>query len=481
MNRVRVLRPDVAQKIAAGEVIERPVSVVKELVENSLDAGAGEISVELAGGGKSLIRVRDDGWGMSRDDAEAAFIRHSTSKIESEDDLLSIATLGFRGEALPSIAAVSRLSLRTSEGADDPGTLIECEAGRIRSVSDAAAPRGTTVEVRDLFFNLPARLKFLRSDTAELTPIAAYLTNVALAYPGLRLTGAHGSRKFLDCPPVGSLRERIFQVFGKDALERLMEVHHAEAAGCVRGFASAPPLGRPDRRHQLFFVNKRPVRDKTIGAALQQAYRGILEKDLSPEAYLFFEVPPGEVDVNVHPSKSEVRFRRSSDIFQLVLRAVERARLKSGGLVEVAPVKAPADRIETPAVQMGLGVPFAVAEAAASFAPAPGEASPLTGPGPDEPGRRVLGQFANSYIVAVDGEGLLVVDQHNAHERVLFDKYEEIDRRRTWPVKMSSHPDRLRPLALAGRPPRILARGDRGRRVPRRGDGREELRPARIS
>ena len=440
MNRIHVLRPDIAQRIAAGEVIERPVSVVKELVENAIDAGAGEISVDLLGGGKSLIRVRDDGCGMGRADAEAAFIRHSTSKIESEDDLLAISTLGFRGEALPSISAVSRLTLRTSEGTDGPGTLVECEAGTVVSVSDAASPRGTMVEVRDLFFNLPARLKFLRSDTAELTPIVAYLTNVALAYPDLRLSAGHGARKVLDCPPVGSLRERIFQVFGKDTLERLMEIEHAEAAGCLRGFSSSPPLGRPDRRHQLFFVNRRPVRDKTIAAALHQAYRGILEKDLSPEAYLFFEIPPDEVDVNVHPSKNEVRFRRSSDIFQIVLRAIERARLKCGGIVEVSPVDSRPAGVEAPAVQMGLGVPFAVGEPAAPFGTPPDACARPGDTGQEGSGRRVLGQFADAYIVAVDSEGLLVVDQHNAHERVLYDKYEVIDRKRTWPVKMSLIP-----------------------------------------
>jgi DNA mismatch repair protein MutL len=443
MNRIRVLRPDIAQRIAAGEVIERPVSVVKELVENALDAGASAISVELLAGGKSLIRVRDDGSGMSRTDAETAFVRHSTSKISTEDDLLAISTLGFRGEALPSISAVSRMTLRTSDGESGPGAVVECEAGAILSVGDAAASRGTSVEVRDLFFNLPARLKFLRGDTAELAPIAAYLTNVALAYPSLRLSGAHGARKFLDGPPVGSLRERIFQIFGKETLGRLMEIDHAEGAGSVRGFASRPPLGRPDRRRQLFFVNKRPVKDKTIAAALQQAYRGLLEKDQAPEAFLFFDVPPEEVDVNVHPAKSEVRFRRSSDIFQMVLRSVERARLKSGGLVEVVPaVVPPAERKDPPAVQMGLNAPFAVAEPPAAFIPGPSGAEPGR-PAADAAiigGRRVLGQVNDAYIVVADGEGLLVVDQHNAHERVLYDKYEEIDRKRTWPVKMTLVP-----------------------------------------
>jgi DNA mismatch repair protein MutL len=443
MNRIRVLAPEVAQKIAAGEVIERPVSVVKELVENALDAGATEIAVDLLAGGKALVRVRDDGQGMSRADAETAFIRHSTSKIAAEADLLSISTLGFRGEALPSISAVSRMTLRTSEGDGAPGTEIEREGDAVLAVRDAAAPRGTTVEVRDLFFNLPARLKFLRGDAAELTPIVAYLTHVALAYPGLRISAAHGSRRVLDGPPVGSLRERIFQLFGKDTLERLMEIDLATGAGQVRGFSSAPPTGRPDRRHQLFFVNRRPVKDKTIAAALNQAYRGLLEKDLAPEAYLFIEVPAEDVDVNVHPAKSEVRFGRSSDIFQLVLHAVERARLRSGGLKEIAAASpASVPPLERPFSQGRLGIPLAVEESRTTFeAPAalglPVPEGPAAG---GDVGLRVLGQLSDSYIVAADAEGLLVVDQHNAHERVLFDKYLDIDRKRTWPVRMSLIP-----------------------------------------
>jgi len=441
MNRIRVLPPDVAQKIAAGEVIERPASVVKELVENALDAGAAEIAVELLGGGKSLIRVRDDGSGMGRADAEAAFARHATSKISGEADLLTISTLGFRGEALPSISAVSRLTLRTSEGGAEPGTEVAREGEAVLAVRDTAMPRGTTVEVRDLFFNLPARLKFLRSDTAELTPIVAYLTQVALAYPGLRLSAVHGSRRVVDGPPVGSLRERVFQLFGKDVLERLMEIDHAESSGSVRGFASAPPFGRPDRRHQLFFVNRRPVRDKTIAAAVNEAYRGLLERDLSPEAYLFLEVSPEDVDVNVHPAKSEVRFGRSSDIFQLVRHAVERARLKSGGLKEIPAAPASPSAFERPPAQLGLGAPFGVASPGPSFEVAtPLGPAGTAGPAGTESGRRVLGQIADSYIVAADGEGLLVVDQHNAHERVLYDRYEEIDRKRTWPVRMSLVP-----------------------------------------
>ncbi|MDP2914327.1 MAG: DNA mismatch repair endonuclease MutL [Candidatus Aminicenantes bacterium] len=441
MKRISVLPPEISQKIAAGEVIERPVSVVKELVENSLDAGATEIDVDLLAGGKKLIRVRDDGHGMSREDAEICFVRHSTSKIAREEDLLEISTLGFRGEALPSISSVSRLTLRTSDGAEGPGTEIEREGEAALSVKDAAAPRGTTVEARDLFFNLPARLKFLRGDQAELGQIVKYLTNVALAYPGLRLTLDHGPRNILDCPPVAGLKERLFQLYGKSLLDKLMEIDYEEDGNRLHGFASLPPMGKTDRTHQFFFVNLRPVHDKILSSALNQAYRGILEKDLSPEAFLFLSVPYGEVDVNVHPAKSEVRFSRSSAIFQLVLRSVTHGRLRVGGIKEVTSVSAGSSEAGWPE-PLERGIPFKVDEGKARFElpdfAVPGEV-PSAGSA-EKPARRVLGQFADAYIVAEDAEGLLVVDQHNAHERVLFDKYAEIDRRRKWPVKMSLIP-----------------------------------------
>jgi len=441
MNRISVLPPEISQKIAAGEVIERPVSVVKELVENSLDAGAAEIDVDLLAGGKKLIRVRDDGQGMSREDAELCFVRHSTSKIAREEDLLEISTLGFRGEALPSISSVSRLTLRTSDGADGPGTEIEREGEAVLSVKDVAAPRGTTIEVRDIFFNLPARLKFLRGDQAELGQIVKYLTNVALAYPRLRLTLDHGPRNILDCPPVAGLKERLFQLYGKSLLDRLMEIDYEEDGNRLYGFASLPPTGKTDRTHQFFFVNLRPVHDKILSSALNQAYRGILEKDLAPEAFLFLAVPYGEVDVNVHPAKNEVRFSRSSTVFQLVLRSITHGRLKVGGIKEVPCVSADGPAMG-PAGPFEYRIPFKVADGEKRFElPAFTASHDLPAAGPAEKAaRRVLGQFANAYIVTEDAEGLLIVDQHNAHERILFDKYEEIDRGKKWPIKMSLIP-----------------------------------------
>lgn len=436
MKRIAVLPPDISQKIAAGEVIERPVSVVKELVENSLDAGATEISIELFAGGKKLIKVQDNGHGMSREDAEICFVRHSTSKISREEDLSRIATLGFRGEALPSISAVSRLILRTSEGSGGPGLQIEREGDQRIAMREIAFPRGTTVEVRDLFYNLPARLKFMRSDPSELGLIVKYVTNVGLAYPQIRMSLIHGKRDLLNCPPVGSLKERIFQLYGKSQLEKLLEIDFAGNAGRISGFASLPPYGRPDKSHQLFFVNLRPVRDRILQSALNQAFKGFLEKDLSPEAFLFLTLPYEDVDVNVHPAKSEVRFRDSQAIFQLVRRGVEHARLKVAGIKEVGPVP-DEGATEGQFDEMRSAPFFKIGEGRKLFDQAGLEVSPV---GPEQPSRRVLGQYLDSYIVAEDEEGLLVIDQHNAHERILFEKYIEIDLRKTWPLKMSLIP-----------------------------------------
>ncbi|MCK7499708.1 MAG: DNA mismatch repair endonuclease MutL [Comamonadaceae bacterium] len=326
MKKIHLLPEDVAQKIAAGEVVERPVSVVKELVENSLDAGASEIRVDLVDGGKALIKVRDDGAGMDREDAALCFRRHSTSKIAREEDLERIATLGFRGEALASIAAVSRLTLRTSDGSADRGTMIEREGERLVSVTDIAFPRGTSVEVRDLFFNLPARRKFLRSGQSELGPVTKYITQAALASPGVRFTLVHGTREIVACPPVATLRERVFQIFGRKMVDGLMDVAAADGEARLEGLASLPLAGRPDKTVQYFFVNGRPVKDRILMAALSQAYTGILEKGRSPEAFLFLTLPFSEVDVNVHPAKSEVRFRDTQIVFRLVLRAVGEGR-----------------------------------------------------------------------------------------------------------------------------------------------------------
>lgn len=449
MQRIRVLPPELAGKIAAGEVIERPVSVVKELVENSLDAGATDVRVELADGGKRLIAVRDNGRGMSGEDAAVAFRRHSTSKISREEDLDRIATLGFRGEALASISSVSRVTLRTFDGEGDRGTLIEREGEKHVAVQDIAFPKGTAVEVRDLFFNLPARLKFLRSGRSELGAIAKYLTNAALASPRVRFVLAHEGRTVLDCPAVGSLRERVFQLYGRDVLDGLMEVDHAEGGNRVMGFASRPLAGRADRNRQFFFVNGRPVKDRTLQAALNQAFGGLLEKDRSPEAFLFIEVPFGEVDVNVHPSKAEVRFRDSQAVFRLVLRGIEKAAVRESGIKASAAPSAGreaasgAPRVEEPGLPLGFGREWKAGKRRPDAGTAPGETGAAEGGGAPRTGPMVLGQYLDMYIIAVSDEALFVIDQHNAHERILYEKFLEIDRAKSWPRVFALVPEVL--------------------------------------
>jgi len=430
MSKIQVLPPEVAEKIAAGEVIERPFSVVKELVENSLDAGATEIRVELQAGGKRLIRVQDNGAGMSPEDARLCLERHATSKISTEADLEKISTLGFRGEALASIAAVSELVLKTSDGRGEAGTQISRKGEAPAQVEVTAFPRGTSVEVGDLFFNLPARRKFLRSDQSELGLTVRYLTSAALAYPEVKFVLTHGRREIINCPAVGSLRDRIFQLYGKDTMEGLMAVDFREEESGISGFGSRPPRGKTDKAHQLFFVNRRPVKDRVLQAAFNQAYRGFLEKDLFPEAFLFLTMPAGEVDVNVHPAKAEVRFRDSQNVFYLVLRAAETAMLAEKGLKEIYPVREDhggrsgvSERLEWRAFPGPAGPG---SETGALFPPAPEAQDKSARP-------QVLGQFLNMYIIAAGEDGLLVIDQHNAHERVLFEKYKEIDAQKKWP------------------------------------------------
>jgi DNA mismatch repair protein MutL len=462
MKKIHLLPEDVAQKIAAGEVIERPVSVVKELVENSLDAGATEVRVELIDGGKRLIKVQDDGSGMGREDAALCFRRHSTSKLATEEDLERIATLGFRGEALASISAVSRLTLRTQDGAEDRGTMIEREGERLVGVTDIAFPRGTSIEVRDLFFNLPARQKFLRSGPSELGPVAKYVAQAALAAPGVRFTLVHGAREVIACSPVMTLRERVFQIFGKKMVDGLMDVAAEEGGGRIEGLASRPLAGRPDKTVQHFFVNGRPVKDRILMAALNQAYTGILERGRSPEAFLFVTLPYADVDVNVHPAKAEVRFKDTQLVFRMVLRAVGEGAARGHTIKEVLPAagdKGPAGRIAEEGAAWtspGLGfAPVATAGLTPGAAARPGGGADWTATSADSPaakGPAVLGQYENMYIVAAGEDGLLVIDQHNAHERVLFEKYREIDREKIWPRKMLLIPPilELSPSAVVG-------------------------------
>jgi DNA mismatch repair protein MutL len=450
MKKIILLPQEVAQKIAAGEVIERPFSAVKELVENSLDAGASEIKTELISGGKKLIRVTDNGHGMTREDALLCFERHSTSKIEKVEDLSLIATLGFRGEALPSISAVSRIVLKTSDAKGDKGSLIERKAEEVVQVSDIAFPVGTSVEARDLFFNLPARKKFLRSERSELNLIVRYLTFVSLANHKVRFSLIHGKRQVFDYPPVKTLKERIFQVYGRSLVEHLMEVDHEEEGRRLFGYASIPPSGRRDRTQQLFFVNKRMIKDRTLQAALNQAYRGFMEKDQYSEAFLFLSCPYDEVDVNVHPAKAEVRFRDSRPFFQLVLHSIEKAMLREQGIKEVYPSREGEKRRSEVKEEIS-GQRFPISEKKRAdwkdlFPPSERDERIST---------KVLGQYQDMYIIASSEDGILIIDQHNAHERVLFEKYQDIDRKKKWPQKLA-----LFPILFELSPPQVLSLED---------------------
>jgi DNA mismatch repair protein MutL len=329
--KIRVLSDQLINQIAAGEVVERPASVVKELVENAIDAGAHRIAVDAEGGGRRLLRVADDGEGMTRDDAVLAFERHATSKIKSADDLFAIATLGFRGEALASIASVARVELVTKREDAQAATRILIEGGRIRDVKDAAHTKGTTLTVRDLFFNVPARRKFLRSEATESFHLTNLVTHYALAHPEIAFTLTNNGRETLRAAPARSLRERAFQIFGERFIANLLEVSGGlEQVARVHGFVSAPRERRTSRDAQYLFINGRYVRDSLIARALSDGYRTILPQGVYPAALLFLDVPLEEVDVNVHPAKTEVRFRRAAAVADCVREAVRRSLASAG-------------------------------------------------------------------------------------------------------------------------------------------------------
>ncbi|HYE75771.1 MAG TPA: DNA mismatch repair endonuclease MutL [Blastocatellia bacterium] len=322
MSKIRVLPDQLANQIAAGEVVERPASIVKELIENSIDAGAKSITVDIESGGRRLIRVSDDAEGMTRDDAILAFERHATSKLKSAADLEAILTLGFRGEALASIAAVSKVKLRTQTDQDIIGTEVEISGGKMYNVRDIAFTRGTEIEVRDLFFNVPARRKFLKSEATESFHIANLITHYALANPELAFILRNNGRESISTVPVNSLRERAYQLFGGEFINSLIEVNGELNDLRVSGFVSSPSVVRTNRDTQYFFVNGRYVRDRLLGRALSEAYRAMMPAGVYPSAMLFVELPPQDVDVNVHPAKTEVRFVRSTLVHDTVRDAV---------------------------------------------------------------------------------------------------------------------------------------------------------------
>ena len=520
MSRIRILAENVANKIAAGEVVERPASVVKELLENAIDAGARSIRIETESGGKRLIRVTDDGCGMNHDDALLAFERHATSKLRTADDLLSIATLGFRGEALPSIASISRLVLETRDAEDNEGIRVEFAGGKLTSVKPAGVPVGTSISVSDIFYAVPARRKFLKSETTELGHIASLVTHYALAHPDRQFLLKTPSQEILNCAPVEKLADRVYQIFGRQALEELMEIPETEApihtaiteppieadekAPTIRvtGFASRPEVQRTNRNGIYIFVNRRLVRDRLLLHAINEAYRNITPPGVFPVVLLFLDMDCQEVDVNVHPAKIEVRFRHPSfvhDFTRDTLRhALSIARPIPGfpvgraaaagangagreGLSDGAPTARSVYDQEAPETAGGFaasisgnvaggfsGPPRAVIPTSFGSVAGAAEGFELTG-APDRPipqrlqfgpaegsdfsfgapqtGAAVadvvtagnspgalprldeiadlkpLGQVSSSFIVAVNGEGLWIIDQHVAHERVLFEQH----------------------------------------------------------
>src|SRR6202158_2422094 len=533
MGKIHVLAERVANQIAAGEVVERPASVVKELLENALDAGSTRIRIQVEAGGKKLIQITDNGCGMVRDDAMLAFERHATSKIKDTDDLLSISTLGFRGEALPSIASVARLHLETRAEEEAAGTVLEINGGKIIRVEEAGLPLGTSITIRDLFFNTPARKKFLRSESTELSHIASLVTHYALAHPEKHFELHSATNALLVAPPVAGHRERVYQVFGRETLDQLIplaalqplervglpqpppwrRVAHTEDAGSgegastlqekvaaelgdvrVHGFVSKPEIQKLNRNSIFIFVNGRLIRDRLIQHAITEAYRDTLPPTVFPVVLLFIEMPADEVDVNVHPSKTEVRFRQQTVIHDFVRESVRAALMKARpvpqflteiraqpsanpGLTSPGSAnpsftdgsrsgdglhRAPWRDLSEPAATGGFAlqaptIPATTAHlefeggiaveanAAVSLARDPqatidhqaiaqqtipdhGCAPPI----PQEPHTaptleslrtlRPLGQIRNSFILAVNEDGLWIIDQHVAHERVLFER-----------------------------------------------------------
>ena len=335
MNKIRILPDNLANQIAAGEVVERPASVIKELVENAIDAGGMRIQIDIELGGRRLMRVSDDGEGMVRDDAILAFERHATSKIRTLEDLAVIGTLGFRGEALASIASVAKVELVTKTDTEPAASRVVVEGGRLIDVKDAARDRGTTISVRDLFFNTPARRKFMRSEATENYHLTGIVTHYALAHPEIAFTMTNNGREVLRVSPAKDLRERAFQIFGAGLLDSLVPVNGGrEFVAKITGYVSAPRERRTTRDAQYFFVNKRFVRDKTISAGLGEGFRSVLPHGVYPVAFLFLDIPLEEIDVNVHPAKTEVRFRRGEAVKDVIAEAIRNSLAQAGVVAE---------------------------------------------------------------------------------------------------------------------------------------------------
>lgn len=454
-HRITILPETLTNKIAAGEVVERPASVIKELIENSLDAGATEISVEISAGGRRRIRITDNGHGMSREDALLSLERHATSKIRTDDDLDKIVTLGFRGEALPSIASVSRFSLATRENGTLEGTEITVEGGKVRDVRACGMAHGTVITVEQIFFNLPARLKFMKSAETETGHVADVVARMSVSRPDVAFSCISDDRELLRLQR-SDLQRRLSMVVGKESSRQLYPVNGYDGDTAITGFISAPQLVRSGTQSIFTYINGRFIRDKVVQHAIMQAYRGVIDRGRYPVVALFIELPAGEVDVNVHPTKHEVRFRRQSVVHDSIQAAIENVLRRSPWLAASAPVVAvqnndtgqayrervaaaaqeslrlsatPQYRSQTvgqvsPISQMPQSMPtqpIFVSEPASVFIPeerqnsAPGYFSSLA----------IVGQFHGEYILCQSDSGLVIIDQHAASERVAYQQLKE--------------------------------------------------------
>ena len=439
MGHIHRLPPDLANQIAAGEVVERPASVIKELVENSIDAGARRVAITIEMGGKKLLRVEDDGAGMDPEDARLSIERHATSKLRRADDLERIATLGFRGEALPSIASVSHFRLRTRVRGADTGTEIRVNGGAIEAVTEAGMPEGTAIDVADLFYNLPARRKFMKSDAAESAQVSRIVTQLALGYPEIGFSLTSAGRSVIQCPPVTTVRDRLFQLYGDRP--DLIDVRRDSGDVRVVGYVAALAEQGPTRGPQNVFVNRRVVKDRTIAHAIIDAYSVASIKERSPEVHLFIEMPHDAVDVNVHPTKAEVRFRDQSYIHQVIRRTLGDAlgrgpapelQLEAPRVADAQPSTLPLPTGYAPTfpsrwttAQSGGPAEAGPYEGGDAYVPESGSAPSGEAAAPTIRPLMALGQFRDTFIIAVDEEGIAIVDQHVAHERVLFERITE--------------------------------------------------------
>lgn len=416
---IQILSPLVVSKIAAGEVVERPASVVKELVENSLDAGANQISVEVSGGGIQLIRVIDNGNGIPVDELEIAFERHATSKITSESDIEGISSLGFRGEALPTIASVADVSMLTRYKNEVAGTSIAIENGTAKSKNKQGCPQGTTVTVRNLFESVPARLKFLKSIATENGQISQLVTQYSMAFPGVKFSLLMNGRITLRTPGNGDLRDALVEVYGLETAQSMLEVIATESG--ISGFISPPSVSRSNRNYLSFFVNRRWIQNRMISYATEEAYQGMLMTGKHPIVILNISLPSGDIDVNVHPTKREIKFRKESDIFLAVQRAVRET------LIGYSTIPGMKTVTHLPISPTPTSIPLPITDGiktAYRDNPLISEQSrpELT---KELPILRVIGQLRNTYILAEGPDGIYLVDQHAAHERVLFERIQE--------------------------------------------------------